>query len=105
MKNLFLTLAVTGMMMSAASTTRAQEIAQRKENQQDRIANGVKNGSLTPHETTNLERKESAVNRETRRDRRQNGGNLTNKEKARINHQQNQVSRNIYRDKHNAAHQ
>jgi hypothetical protein len=100
MKKLFVTFFVTGILVMSA-----QEIQQRKENQQDRIANGVANGSLTPHETANLERKEGALNRETRRDRRQNGGNLTNKEKARINHQQNQLSRNIYRDKHNAAHQ
>jgi hypothetical protein len=105
MKNIFLTFAVTGMMMSAAGVVQAQEIQERKENQQDRIANGVANGSLTPHETSNLENKEAALNRETRRDRRQNGGNLTNKEKAQINRQQNRLSKNIYRDKHNAAHQ
>jgi hypothetical protein len=105
MKRMFRTLAVTGMLISTALLVQAQEIHQRKENQQDRIANGVAKGSLTPHETANLERKEAAVNRETRRDRAQNGGNLTNKEKARINHQQNGLSRNIYRDKHNAAHQ
>jgi hypothetical protein len=105
MKNLLLTLVVTGLIVSATSAVQAQEIQQRKENQQDRIANGVKNGSLTPHETANLEHKEAALNKETRRDRRQNGGNLTNKEKAQINRQQNHLSRNIYRDKHNAAHQ
>jgi hypothetical protein len=105
MKNLFLALAVTGMMMSAASTMGAQEIQQRKENQQDRIANGVGNGSLTPHETANLEHKEAGLNHEIRQDRRQNGGNLTNKQKAQVNRQQNRLSRNIYRDKHNAAQQ
>ncbi len=99
MKRMLVVFAVTGMMLSA------QEIKDRKENQQDRIANGVANGSLTPHETANLERKEGAINRETRRDRAQNGGNLTNKEKAQVNRQQNRLSRNIYRDKHNAAHQ
>jgi hypothetical protein len=105
MKNMFLTLAVMGMLMSATSFLQAQEIQERKENQQDRIANGVANGSLTPHETANLERKEGALNRETRRDRAQNAGNLTNKEKARINRQKNKLSRNIYRDKHNEPHQ
>jgi hypothetical protein len=103
---MFLRLAVTGMMMSSAvSLVHGQEIQQRKENQQDRIANGVANGSLTPHETANLEHKEAGLNHEIRHDRRQNGGNLTNKEKAQVNRQQNQLSRNIYRDKHNAAHQ
>ena len=102
MKHVFFTIAVAGMMMSAVQ---AQEVRERQENQQDRIANGVANGSLTPHETANLENKEAGFNHEIRRDRRQNGGNLTNKEKARINRQQNKLSRNIYRDKHNAAHQ
>jgi hypothetical protein len=105
MKNMFGTLAVAGILMSAASFAQAQEIQQRKENQQDRIANGVANGSLTPHETANLEHKEAKINRETRRDRAKNGGNLTNHEKAQVNHQQNKLSRNIYRDKHNAARQ
>jgi hypothetical protein len=105
MKTMFLTLAVTGMMLGVAAQAQDGEIQQRKENQQQRIANGVANGSLTPHETANLENKEAGLNREIRHDRRQNGGNLTNNEKAQVNRQQNRLSRNIYRDKHNAAHQ
>ncbi len=104
MKRMFRILAVTWGMIGVAALVHAQEIQQRKENQQDRIANGVANGSLTPHETANLEHKEVGLNREIRHDRRQNGGNLTNKEKAQVNRQQNGLSRNIYRDKHNAAH-
>jgi hypothetical protein len=77
-------------------------IAQRKENQQDRIANGVKSGQLTPGETANLEKKEAAINKETRTDRAANGGKLTSAEKAQVNQQQNQVSKQIYADKHNA---
>ena len=74
-------------------------IAQRKENQQDRIANGVKSGQLTPGETANLEKKEAAINKETRA---ANGGKLTSSEKAQVNQQQNQLSKQIYTDKHNA---
>ena len=105
MRTMFFTLSVTGIIISAATFAPAQEIQQRKENQQQRIANGVGNGSLTPHETANLENKEAGLNREIRHDRRQNGGNLTNNEKAQVNRQQNRLSRNIYRDKHNAARQ
>jgi hypothetical protein len=105
MKSIFSALAVTGLMIAGIAQALDKEIQQRKENQQDRIANGVANGSLTPHETANLEHKEAGLNHEIRQDRRQNGGNLTNKEKAQINRQQNKLSRNIYRDKHNAAHQ
>src|ERR1700682_5990756 len=91
-------------MMLLASVTFAQDpkLAQRKENQQDRIANGVKNGSLTPRETAHLEHKEVKINKEVRADRKANGGNLTNNEKKQINQQQNKVSKDIYRNKHNA---
>jgi hypothetical protein len=77
-------------------------IAQRKENQQDRIAQGVKSGQLTAGETANLETKEAAINGETRADRAANGGKLTSAEKQQVNKQQNQLSKQIYTDKHNA---
>jgi hypothetical protein len=78
------------------------EIQQRKENQQDRIANGVQSGQLTAGETSNLESKEAAINGETRADRAANGGKLTSAEKQQINRQQNHLSKQIYDDKHNA---
>ena len=91
---------------SSASPTPAAKpdpsIAQRKENQQDRIANGVQSGQLTAGETSKLETKEAAINGETRADRAANGGKLTAAEKTQINGQQNQVSKQIYQDKHNA---
>jgi hypothetical protein len=77
-------------------------IAQRKENQQDRIANGVQSGQLTAGETSKLETKEAAINGETRADRAANGGKLTAAEKTQINGQQNHLSNQIYKDKHNA---
>jgi hypothetical protein len=78
------------------------KIQQRKENQQDRIAQGVGSGQLTAGETANLEHKESKLNREIRSDRAANGGTLTTKERRQVNRQQNRLSRNIYRDKHNS---
>ena len=77
-------------------------VAQRKENQQDRIANGVQSGQLTAGETANLEKKEAGINKETAADRAANGGKLTSAEKRQINKQQNQMSKQIYADKHNA---
>jgi hypothetical protein len=87
---------------SQSSSQPDPSVAQRKENQQDRIANGVKSGQLTPGETANLENKEAAINGETRADRAANGGKLTAAEKAQINRQQNHLSKQIYQDKHNA---
>lgn len=75
----------------------------RRENQQDRIAQGVQSGQLTPGETTHVENHERAINGEIRADRNANGGSLTRAERQRINRQQNGLSRQIYHDKHNAA--
>ncbi len=77
------------------------EIEQRKDNQQQRISQGVGSGSLTPGETSRLEHRESNLNKEIRADRKANGGNLTNNEKKQVNRQQNHISNSIYRDKHN----
>jgi len=79
------------------------EIKDRKENQQDRIANGIASGQLTAGETTKIETQESDLNKEVAKDRAANGGNLTNNQKSQINGQQNKLSKEIYNDKHNAA--
>src|SRR5262250_3077728 len=94
--------ASTGAFAQSQSSQSDPTIGQRKENQQDRIANGVKSGQLTAGETANLEKKEAGINAETRADRAANGGKLTAAEKAKINRQQNRLSNQIYQDKHNA---
>jgi hypothetical protein len=80
-----------------------QTIQERKENQQDRIANGVASGQLTAGETANLEKKEATVNHEERDMRKLDNGHLTTADKATLNQQQNQLSKQIYQDKHNSA--
>src|SRR6185503_15225714 len=79
----------------------APVINQRKENQQDRIANGVQSGQLTAGETKNLEKKEAGLNAEENRMEKRDNGNLTARDKARLTRQQNSLSNQIYRDKHN----
>jgi hypothetical protein len=108
MTRMILTIAAAGLLAGVTGSAFADDppegrIQQRKENQQTRIGNGVKNGTLSPKETVNLEKKEGKLNREIHHDRVQNGGNLTNKEKARINRQQNHLSRQIYKTKHDGA--
>src|SRR5580704_16186409 len=76
-------------------------INQRKENQQDRIAQGVKSGQLTPGETSRLEHQEAGINKEERGMRAQDNGHLTKTDRKTLHQQQNQESRRIYRDKHN----
>jgi len=76
------------------------QVGQRRENQQDRIANGVRNGSLTPGQTAKLENKEQGVNKEVAGMRQANGGKLTNADKKAVNKQQNKLSKQIYNKKH-----
>ena len=79
------------------------KVGQRRENQQARIAQGVKSGQLTPAETAKLEKQQRTIHKQVAADRKANGGTLTASEKKQINRDQNQASRNIYRKKHNAA--
>lgn len=76
------------------------DIHQRKVDQQDRIANGVKTGRLTPGQTARLEHQEAGINKEERGMRAQDNGHLTKQDRQTIHAQQNQESRRIYRDKH-----
>jgi len=78
------------------------EVGQRRENQQDRIANGVRSGQLTAGETAKLENKEQGVNHEVSGMRQANGGKLTAADKTAVNQQQNKLSKQIYNKKHNA---
>lgn len=83
----------------AASVHAEGTIAKRQENQQARIAQGVKSGQLTAAETARLERKEARLNREIRHDRK-TGGGLSAGERAKISRQQSLLSRDIARQKH-----
>ena len=62
-------LIISSLMAMIASTMQAGEIWDRRENQQDRIAQGVRSGQLTARETGRLENKEANLNREIRNDR------------------------------------
>ena len=94
------------LLMATTATMFAEgEVARRQERQQQRIAKGVGNGSMTAHETGKVERQESRLNKEVRTDRAANGGKLTSQEHQQVNQQQNGLSHEIYNDKHNAAHQ
>jgi hypothetical protein len=76
-------------------------IGQQEKNQQDRIAQGIRSGQLTPREAANLENKEQGLNREVKGMRQANGGKLSKADRAVVNQQQNKLSKQIYKDKHN----
>jgi hypothetical protein len=77
-------------------------INQRKTDQQDRIAQGVKSGKLTAGETAHLEGQEAGINKEESGMRAEDNGKLTTQDRKTLHTQQNQESHRIYRDKHNA---
>ncbi len=79
-----------------------QTIQERKHDQQERIANGVKSGQLTAGEATNLERKEQGINRQENQMKQQNGGTLNYADKKQLTEEQNGLSKQIYSDKHNS---
>ncbi len=78
------------------------QVNTREQNQQNRIANGVKSGQLTPGETARLEKKENRITKQEQRDMAKNNGHLTKAEQNKLNREQNKVSKDISRDKHNA---
>ena len=112
-KVVILTAALAGLILPAATqttdsstpTAKPATINQRKENQQDRIANGIQNGELTAGETGKLEKKESELNQEERDMRKLDNGHLTAADRATLNQQQNKLSKDIYKQKHDGQHQ
>jgi hypothetical protein len=77
---------------------RAGEIENRQKRQQERIAEGIESGALTPKEATRLEAQEAAIQREKQYFKRD--GKLGPKERAKLNRDLNRTSRHIYREKH-----
>jgi hypothetical protein len=75
-----------------------------KENQQDRIAQGVKAGTLSPAETARLEHQEAGINKEEAGMRAQDNGKLTAQDRKTLKTQQKVESKRIYRTKHDIGH-
>jgi hypothetical protein len=101
MKRLFTGIAIGAMMIAGTTSVFAEnEVNQRQQNQQKRIANGISNGTMNARQASKVENQEANVHREIRTDRAANGGKLTPAEHAQVNRQQNRMSNEIYNDKH-----
>lgn len=88
---------------NGTSNSKSPTIQQRKQNQQNRVANGIQSGQLTAGETKNLENKEAGINKEEAGMRAADNGKLTSADRTKLNNQQNKMSNQIYQDKHNAT--
>jgi uncharacterized lipoprotein YajG len=118
--NSLLVLAVGGLMLAgsaAAQTTtsntsgagagvvdpghpRVNQVNNREQNQQNRIANGVKNDKLTPQQTSNLEKREGNLQSKEQKDMAAHNGHLTKANQRQLNRRENRISKTIYKDKH-----
>lgn len=87
--------------VGAFAQTNTATTTQRDINQETRIENGLKDGSLSTREASQLEREESHVDRLQARDLKD--GKLSPAERAQLNAAQNKVSRDIAADKQNAV--
>jgi hypothetical protein len=78
-------------------------INQRREHQQQRIAQGIKTGHLNVRQAARLERREASIGRQERRMRVAGHGRLNRTARVRLNRRLNRTSRAIYRAKHSPA--
>ena len=93
--------AVAGLFSAAVSAQTVGSEVQRDVNQQQRIEQGLKNGSLNTREAAKLERGEARIDR--MESNATKDGKLSPAEKARIQRAQNQESRQINRLENNTA--
>ncbi len=84
---------------NSASSQRMPADVQRDANQEQRIENGIKNGSLTNREAANLERGQARVDRKEARAAAD--GHVGAVEQQGIQAAENHQSKRIYREKHN----
>jgi hypothetical protein len=82
---------------------RVNEVNLRQENQQQRIQNGIEQGSVTPGEARRLERAETRIQQEQAADMANHNGHLTKPEQRQLNRQENRVSARIHHARNNPS--
>lgn len=95
--------ALCALSLLAPLSAQAGAVGHREDRQQQRIYQGVKNGSLSAGEYAHLERDEYKLNAQRTRDLHDGDGRdgLDRKQYVQLNREENHLSRQIYRDKHN----
>ena len=96
-----ISIAVLGLSLASAPALagpRRHNINKRETRQQHRIAQGIRDGSLTPKETAQLERQEARINALEAKARKSDG--LSPAERTELNRLLNLESHRIYVQKH-----
>jgi len=92
-RNLLVTALLSTAAFAASAQTGAASTTQRDVNQEQRIENGLQDGSITTRENAQLQREEAHVDHMQARDMKD--GSLSVAEKAKLTAAQNKVSRDI----------
>jgi hypothetical protein len=84
---------------------RRAEVNQRFKNQNARINQGLRNGTMTQQQAHQIRQQDRDIKAQERADVRENaamgkGRTLSPQEQAQLNQEQNQTSKEIYQDKH-----
>jgi len=79
---------------------RVNQVNGRETNQQNRIANGIKDGQLKPGQAAHLEKGEQRLQNNEKKDMAKDNGHLTKQDQRQLNHEANNMSKRIYKDKH-----
>jgi hypothetical protein len=82
---------------------RRAEVNERIKNQDKRINQGVKDGTLTKAQAKELKGEEKGIKAQERAEVKANGGSLTKGEQKQLNQELNQDSKQIYAEKHAGA--
>jgi hypothetical protein len=99
-------LACTALASAAANAAtvphhpRVNEVSQRIDNQQARTAKGVANGTITPQQAANDQRRAANIAQRESAAEAKHNGHLTKGETRRLNRAENRNSRHIHRQRH-----
>lgn len=81
---------------------RVNQINRRETNQQNRIANGIKNDKLTPGQASRLEKGEQRLQNNEKKDMAKDNGHLTKQDQRQLNREANHMSARIAKDKNSS---
>jgi hypothetical protein len=98
-------LAATALVALIPLAANAGEVENRIHNENARIGQGVRNGSLTYREYRGVDNLLDHIGAQRNRDLRRDGGRLTAAQYAHLNREENRLSDRIYFDKHNGRRQ
>jgi hypothetical protein len=79
---------------------RVNEVNNRLQNQQNRINNGLKNGTMSQAQAARDESHDANIARRESADEARHDGHLTKQEQHNLNRSENRNSRHIYNQKH-----